>query len=79
MPYALIVVRLERFMRKERAPSAREWIEYRVLTGMPFNFLNYALCVCFVPFWLHMKKKRICMMENHLAHVLGAQEPLELC
>lgn len=45
MPYAPIVVRLERFMRREMALSAREWIECRILTGMLF----FKLCsLCFL-------------------------------
>lgn len=79
MPYALIVVRLERFMKRERALSAREWIEYRILPGTPFHFLNYALYIFFMPFWLHVRNKGIWMMEGQLACVLGAQELLELC
>lgn len=49
MPYALIVIRLERFMRfkrhlmrRERVLSAREWTEYRILSGTPFHF--FKLC-----------------------------------
>lgn len=78
-PYALIVARLEGFMRKERVLSAREWIQYRILPGTQFHFLNYALYIFFVPFWLCVKNESICMVENHLARLLGAQELLELC